>query len=195
MANNDKNLDKALSNAIDDLLKDYKGAMKEAIKFAADEAGKDLMKKAKTCLQEYYDNRRPEQYDRTNTLQYAFLPYSKVYYGENKVVGQVGVEYDPTSLEAMMPTPVYYTGIDGTKKIRHQGYYGSEKYQPVDAMFVLDNYLMGIHPTTDADDTYIPIMDEKSPDKKMKEFIKAYDKTFDENVLLGLIGQIAKKMK
>ena len=195
MAKNDKSLDKALSNVIDDVLKDYKGAMRYAVEFAAKIAEKDLMKKAKTCLQEYYDNRHPEQYDRTNTLQYAFLPYYKVDYKNDRVTGQVGVEYDPAALEAMMPPPIYYKGADGEQKIKHHGYYGSSKYQPVDASWVLENYLMGIHPTTDIDGVYIPIMDEKSPDQKMNEFIASYDKTFDENVLLGLLGQIAKKMK
>ena len=200
MANNDNNLDKALSDAIDDLLTDYKGAMKKAIKFAAEQAGKDLMAKAKTCLQEYYDNYDPtEQYERTHTLQYAFLPYFKVDYGDDKVVGKVGVEYSPSMLEQMMPPPTYYTGRDGEQKIRHEGYYGSSNYQPVDANWVLDNYLRGIHPVTNGGSTpetaiYYEVFDTKSPDQKMKEFIKSYDKTFDENVLLGLLGQIAKKM-
>lgn len=195
MAKNDKNLDKALSNAIDDLLKDYRGAMKEAIKFAAEQAGKDLMTKAKTCLQEYYDSYDPtERYERTNTLQYAFLPYSNITYGDDKVVGKVGVEYSSTMLEQMMPPPVYYTGKDGTQKIRHEGYYGSSNYQPVDVVWVLDNYLKGIHPVTDGGTNYYEVFDEKSPNQKMNDFIKDYDKTFDENVLLGLLGQIAKKM-
>ena len=200
MAKNDKNLDKALSDAIDDLLKDYRSAMKEAIKFAAEQAGKDLMTKAKTCLQEYYDSYDPtERYERTNTLQYAFLPYHKVDYNEDKVVGKVGVEYSPTMLEQMMPSPSYYTGRDGTQKIRHEGYYGSSNYQPVDAAWVLDNYLRGVHPYTNGGNTsedtiYYEIYDAKSPNQKMDDFIKNYDKTFDENVLLGLLGQIAKKI-
>ena len=201
MASNDKNLDKALNAAIDDLLKDHKTAMKMAVKFAAEQAGKDLMAKAKTCLQEYYDNYDPtEQYDRTNTLQYAFLPYSKIDYGEDKIVGKVGVEYSASMLEQMMPSPVYYTGRDGTKKTRHEGYYGSSNYQPVDAAWVLDNYLRGVHPATNGGSTpdtaiYYEIYDAKSPNQKMDEFIKSYEKTFDENVLIGLLGQIAKKMQ
>ena len=200
MAKNDKNLDEALSDAIDDILKDYKSAMKKAIEFAAKEAGKDLMKKAKTCLEEYYDNYDPtERYERTNTLQYAFLPYSKIDYEEDRVVGKVGVEYSPTMLEQMMPSPVYYRGRDGSQKIRHEGYYGSSNYQPVDATWVINNYLRGVHPITNGGSTsdtviYYEIFDAKSPNQKMDEFIKSYDKTFDENVLLGLLGQISKKM-
>ena len=201
MAKNDKNLDNALSNAIDDLLKDYKGAMAEAIKFAAKQAENDLMKKAKTCLQEYYENYDPtERYERTHTLQYAFLPYSNIKYGQDKISGKVGVEYSPSMLEQMMLPPVYYQGRDGIQKIKHDGYYGSSNYQPVDAEWVISNYLNGIHPITNGGTTtesviYYEIIDAKSPNKKMNEFIKNYDKTFDENVLLGLLGQIAKKMK
>ena len=68
MAKNDKSLDKALSNAIDDLLKDYKDAMKVAVDFAVQQAGKDIMHKARTCLQEYYDNYDPNSYHRTYAI-------------------------------------------------------------------------------------------------------------------------------
>ncbi len=199
MANNDKNLDKALNNAIDDLLKDYREAMATAINFAVDQAKKDIMKKAKTCLLEYYNSREPEQYDRTYILQHAFIPYSPALKttnknGVEKVSGSVGVEYSPTELEKWIGDPVMYMGRDGTQKIKHVGYYGSSNYQPVDAEWVIDNYLLGIHPTTDADDEYIPVMDSKSPNAKMNEFIKNYEKTFDENVLLGMMAQIARKI-
>jgi hypothetical protein len=193
MASNDKNLDLALSNAIDDMLKDYKNAMKDAVEFAAKEAGKDLMKKARTCLQEYYASREPEEYERINILQYAFLPYSKINYKDGKVTGSVGVEYDATTLELYIGDPIMYKSGD-EMKVKHVGYYGSEKHQPVDASWVIDNYLKGLHP--DGGDDYASFYrDQKSPNQKMDEYIKSYAKTFDENVLLGLMGQIAKKMK
>lgn len=190
MAKNSKSLDKTLSKAIDDILKDYKAAMKEAVKFAAKQTEKDMMAKAHSCLQEYYDNYDPNRYDRTDTLQYAFLPYSKITYGSDKITGSVGVEYSADMLEQMMPPPEY------TKNGRliHSGYYGSAKYQPVDTAWVIDNYLRGVHPYTDGGVEYYEILDSESPDKKMNDFIREYDKTFDENVLAGLLAQIAKKM-
>lgn len=196
MAKNNKNLDSAISNAVDDLLKDYKSAMKEAIKFASKQAEKDFMAKAKSCLQEYYDNYSPNRYDRTETLQYAFLPYANIKYGKDKVVGAVGVQYDTAALEVYIGDPEY----SKNGKIKHTGYYGSSNYQPVDSWWVLDNYLRGIHPITNGGTTsetsiYYEIIDEKSPNQKMNEFIESYEKTFDENVLFGLLGQIAKKIK
>lgn len=196
-----KDFDDAVSNAIDDLLKDYKFAMRNAIEFAADRAQEDIMKKAKTCLQEYYDNYDPtKRYHRTETLQYAFMPYSKIKYNKDSIRGQVGVEYDPEMLEFFMDDPVYKIGADGIERISHTGYYGSSKYQPVDAWWVIDNYLRGVHPSTNGGTTpettvYFEILDAESPNKKMKKFIKNYEKTFDENVLLGLLGQIAQKIK
>ena len=194
MAKNDKNLDKALSNAIDDILKDYKSAMKGAIEFAAKEAEKDLMKKAKNCLIEYYANYDQVQYDRTYILQHAFLPYSNIKNGKDKISGSVGVQYDPSTLESYIGDPVIYIGRDGEPKVKHQGYYGSANYQPVDAWWVIDNYLNGVHPATDGAGIYYEIRDGVSPNQKMNSFIKEYAKTFDENVFLGILGQIAKKM-
>lgn len=200
MAKNSKNLDSALSNAVDDLLKDYKSAMKEAVKFAVQEAEKDLMAKAKSCLEEYYDSYDPNRYDRTETLQYAFLPYSNIKYGSDKITGKVGVEYSAEMLEQFMDGPVYRVGNDGIPRIRHQGYYGSSNYQPVDSWWVIDNYLRGIHPITNGGTTtetavYYEVYDAVSPNQKMETFIKDYEKTFDTNVLLGILGQIAKKIK
>lgn len=190
MAKNNRSLDKTLSKAVDDILKDYKSAMKEAVKFAAKQTEVDLMEKAHSCLQEYYDNFDPNRYDRTDTLQYAFLPYKDITYGSDKIVGSVGVEYSAGMLEQMMPPPEY----SKNGKLIHSGYYGSSKYQPVDTRWVLDNYLRGVHPYTDKESEYYEIYDNKSPNEKMNEFIKDYAKTFDENVLAGLLAQIAKKM-
>jgi hypothetical protein len=194
MAKNDKDLDKALNKAIDDILKDYKGAMREAVKFAAKKTEADMMNKAKNCLQEYYDNFEPNAYKRTHILQYAFLPYSKIQYGDDKISGSVGVQYDAETLEQYIGEPSMYLGSNGMPKVKHVGYYGSSNYQPVDAWWVIDNYLNGIHPTTDGKYTYIEIVDPVSPNRKMDEFIKNYAKTFDTNVFNGLLDQIAKKM-
>ena len=196
MAKNDKSFEKATMAAIDELLKDGKTFMKEAIDFAVQQAKKDLMIKAKTCLQEYYDNYEPTRYERTETLQYAFLPYLHMTQQGDKISGQVGVEYDPSMLEAMMPDPVFRKN---SGKIKHEGYYGSSNYQPVDTEWVLDNYLRGIHPVTNGGTTsdttvYYEIFDDMSPNQKMEKYISNYNQTFDTNVLFGMLAQIAKKM-
>lgn len=193
MAKNDKGLDKALNNAIEDILKDWRGSVVTAIDYAIGRAEDDWMNKAKSCLSEYYNNYKPEDYDRINILQYAFLPYKDVKYGKDKVVGSIGVQYDASVLEAHIGDPVTYQGKDGSAKIKHTGYYGSAKHQPVDAWWVIQNYLLGLHPDG-GDDMMDFHIDNESPHSKMERYKKEYEKTFDQNILIGLLAQIAKKM-
>ena len=199
MAKKHKDFDAAVKGATEDMSKKYKNAMIEAVKVASKQAEIDLMNKAKSCLEEYYDNYDPtKRYDRTETLQYAFLPYSKIRFSGDRIRGTVGVEYSADMLAQFIDYPVYYVGKDGIPKISHVGYYGSSNYQPVDTWWVIDNYLRGVHPvtngaTTSEDAVYYEIKDDKSPNKKMREFIKNYKQTFDENVLVELLAQIFKK--
>ena len=189
MAKNDKNLDKALNNAIDDLLKNFKGAMREAVNFAVKQAEQDIMQKAKTCLQEYYDNYEPNSYHRTYSLQDAFLPYKNIKNTNDKISGSVGVKYDAKMLT---------TYNVGSNNYGNRDIDTGKEIIPINE-WILQNYLMGIHPSTNGssvlgESIYFQIIDPISPNEKMAKFIKSYDRTFDENILLGLLGQIAKKM-
>lgn len=219
MAKKNKSLDEALEKAVEDLLKDEKKAMKGAIKFAKDEALKDFMAKAESCLMEYYNERSPESYDRTNSLKQSFLPYEKVVTKGDVVEGSVGVQYSARKLQEYIEAnqPKSWEREDGSL---HGGYYGSRKdfFQPVDAAWVINNYLEGIHPTTVnvyAEDnfityqvngkerkqkmligsTYVPVKVGPSANEKMEKFKNEYKKTFDDNLLLGLMAQLATKIK
>lgn len=217
MAKKNKSLDEVLEKAVEDLLKDEKKAMKKAIKFAVNEAKTDLMAKADSCLIEYYNEYSPNSYDRTNSLRQSFLPYEKVVTKGDVVEGSVGVQYSASKLQEYIEAnqPGSWEREDGSL---HGGYYGSRNYQPVDAAWVIDNYLNGIHPTTvntyAEDDfitykvngkerkqkmlissTYVPVKVGRSANEKMQEFIDKYDKTFEQNLLLGLMAQLAAKIK
>ena len=217
MAKKNKSLDEALEKAVEDLLKDEKKAMKKAVKFAVKAAQTDLMAKADSCLIEYYNEYSPSRYNRTNSLRQSFLPYEKVVTKGDIVEGSVGVQYSASRLQEYieMEQPGSWEREDGSL---HGGYYGSRNYQPVDAWWVIENYLEGIHPTTQnvyAEDdfitytvngkerkqkmligsTYVPVKVGRSANEKMNEFINQYDKTFDENLLLGLMAQLAAKIK
>lgn len=217
MAKKNKSLDEALEKAVEDLLKDEKKAMKKAIKFAVKAAQTDLMAKADSCLMEYYSEYSPSRYKRTDSLRQSFLPYEKVVTKGDVVEGSVGVQYSASKLQEYieMEQPGSWEREDGSL---HGGYYGSRNYQPVDAAWVISNYLEGIHPTTQniyAEDdfitytvngkerkqkmligsTYVPIKVGPSANEKMEKFIDEYDKTFDENLLLGLMAQLAAQIK
>lgn len=217
MAKNNKSMDKALDKAIEDLLKDEKNAMKKAIKFAVKQAKEDFRVKANSCLMEYYNEYSPKSYDRTHSLQHSFLPYEKIVDGDGSIEGSVGIQYSASALDKYVyehQDDYSWERPDGSW---HGGYYGSRKdfFQPVDSNWVINNYLEGIHPTTENEyteyedygrdgqkrmykqlvgSTYIPVKVGRSSNEKMQEFIDKYGEEFDQNVLLGIMAQLDKKL-
>ena len=173
---------KTLDRAIDKLVKNYGDALTEAMRYASKKAREDIDFKAKSCLYEYYDNFQPGEgvpniYERTGNLENAFIPYMEITHNtnSNKVKAHVGMGYHSLRLEGI--------------------YRGSEKWTPVDGWWVLDNYLKGIHPTTngfyDPDLVeYIPIYDSVSPEEKMRGYLQDYIDTFDKNVWISFIKQL-----
>ena len=169
-----------LDEAIDELFKNYEGALITAMKYASEIAQDDIDFKAKSCLYEYYENFQPGKgepniYERTGRLENAFVPYMKVGRLKSGRVGAiVGMGYDPSKLDGV--------------------YSGSAKWTPVDGWWVLDNYLNGIHPTTDGSflpgAEYIPIVDAISPTTKMVKYLEDYTKTFNNNVLVSFAKQL-----
>lgn len=197
MAQKAKNIDEAVSNAIDDLLKDFRGAMREAVEFAVDQAEEDFKKEANNCLKQYY-SRDPDVYDRTKTLHYAFVPYRpKIKYTKDKAYGSVGIEYDPNELEKYaVDTLRTKTRKDGSGDyILHVGYYGSAKHQPIDSWWVIDNFLAGRHPDGGDEPSSYDVYPAKTPDQQMNEYRDNYGKKFDNNILVSLLKQVSDKMK
>ena len=171
-----------LDEAIDELFKNYEDALTTAMKYASKIAQDDIEFKAKSCLYEYYDNFQPGKgepniYERTDSLVNSFIPYMNVKSVGNGVESSVGMGYDPSRLDGV--------------------YSGSAKWTPVDGWWVLDNYLNGIHPTTDGSflpgAEYIPVVDMISPTTKMEEYLENYNKTFSNNVLVSFSKQMLRR--
>ena len=121
--------DKALERAVDELFKNYKEAIRTAAQEATDKAKNDIHAHAVSCLARYYDDYEPTIYNRTYSLLNCFVPYSNTVIEKDGMFECIaGVEYDASLL----------VGV----------YSGSETYTPTDAQWVIDNYLMGIHPRT-----------------------------------------------
>lgn len=168
---------RTLDEAIDELFTDYKSALKKAVKYASYKAKQDIYNRAYSCLEEYYDSRIPNQYDRTYSLINAFVPISTIYEKGYSIISRVGVEYDPFKLEA------------------RSSYEGSSHYNPPDPWWIIDNYLQGIHPTTDGstdenDYKYIEVFRLPSPTDKMEVYLNSYVDTFDTNVLISFAKQL-----
>lgn len=177
---------KSLDAAIDELLKDYKTAITKSVEYASDRAVEDIWKYSLSCLEAYYDNYDPNRYDRTDSLWHAFVPYLKIKNNSKSITSTVGVEYDASVLDAYISS--------------NDAYNGSKKYRPVDASWVIQNYLEGVHPATDGSSIpggaiYFEIRDPVSPAQKMEQYLNDYIKTFDSNLLISLAAQVAKKMQ
>ena len=173
-----------LDQAIDQLMRNYESALKVAVEYASDKAAEDIYKHSMTCLEEYYDSYFPSRYERTDSLWHAILPYSEIYNNGKEIVSRVGVEYNPFVLEA-------YIG-------NNPAYEGSSVYGRVDAWYVLDNYLQGIHPATNGHPNaesviYYENVDSESPTDKMERFLNNYaSTTFHNNIFVSFAKQIAK---
>lgn len=173
---------RGLDEAIDELFKDYERASLKAMRYAAKIAKEDIDFKAKSCLYEYYENFQPgigepNIYNRTDSLINAFVPYMRIVKKTGKAVGaEVGMGYWPFMLDGV--------------------YSGSKNWTPVDGSWVLDNYLKGIHPTTDGSTyqgaPYTPIFDSISPETKMEKYLDDYLTTFNNNVLTSFAKQIIR---
>ena len=169
--------------AIDDLRKNYKQVLREAVQYATEEAQIDVHTRALTCLEEYYANYNPISYDpRSKSLHKSFVPYMNIKTNNTQIISTVGVEYNSDILEAYAAASYYDA---------------SKKYGNVDGDWVIDNYLEGIHPTTDGSSipgqaVYIEVVDDKSPTDKMKDYFEQYVSTFDNNVTSYLAAYIMK---
>ncbi len=171
---------RGLDEAIDELFKDYEGALIKAMKYASIIAKDDIEFKAKSCLYEYYENFQPGKgdpnvYERTDSLINSFIPYMNIEHVGNGIEASVGMGYWPFMLDGV--------------------YHGSKNWTPVDGGWVLNNYLMGIHPTTDGSTyqgaPYFEVIDAVSPTTKMEKYLEDYTKTFNKNVLISFVKQIS----
>lgn len=173
---------RGINEAIDELFEDYRGALIKAMKEATAEAKDDIEYKAKSCLYEYYWNfqpatHEPNWYDRTGALETAFIPYMTLRGNKKIIEASVGMGYWPFMLDGV--------------------YSGSNQWNPVEGEWVLENYLQGIHPTTDGSShigaPYIPVFDSESPTQKMEKYLEEYKETFHNNVLLSFVRQITRR--
>lgn len=148
----------SIDEAINKIVSNYSVNIKGAMEYASDKAVEDIYQYAFNCLDMYYANYEPNIYDRTDSLGDAILPYAApIKQTKNQISSIVGVQYDPTPLEGV--------------------YSGSKSYTPTDGMWVLENYLKGVHPATNGGRTpetavYYKIVDAQSPYNLMDEYLR-----------------------
>ena len=168
---------KDLNAAMKELKKNYKQVLKEAVQYATEEARKDVHTKALLCLDEYYANYDPSSYNRSDSLRNAFVPYMDIKSTSTHIISTVGVEYNTSLLVAY---------VVGSKNYGNREIDDGKEIIPIEE-WIMNNYLDGIHPTTDGSSipgqaVYTAIYDDKSPTKKMDEYLTNYANTFSNNV-------------
>jgi hypothetical protein len=176
-------VNRTIDEAIDEVFKDYKKAFKVAAQEASEAARDDLYANAVSCLERYYNDYKPESYNRTYSLMDSFVPYvNPVQERGDELLCSAGVEFDPI-------------GIAGT-------YYGSEIYSPTDPEWIIANFLAGIHPRTDGSQVVGGgnYEDQKYygdfvPAEEMQRYIDRYDYTFDRNFRRSVSKQILRAMR
>ena len=176
--------DKTLGQAIDELMKNYKKSMLKAAQYASEQTTEDIYERALKCLEEYYYSyteltHDPKSYERTYRLKDSFVPFTRysLVDGGNSIKCSMGVQYD-------------YNRISGY-------YNGSNKYQPTDSSWIIDNYLDGIHPTTNgarvpSEVEDIEVKDYYSPSAKMNGHLSICEKKFENYMMISFFDQILK---
>ena len=148
---------RTITDILQELKKDHKTVLIKAVEQATNDACEDVYKFSMSVLERYYENYMPSRYDRTDNLWRAAIPIAKVEDMGDMIIGTFGVEYDPSVLDGV--------------------YDGSQKYGHPDGSWVLENYLMGIHPATNGGRTtdtaiYTPWQDMISPDEYLKKYLQ-----------------------
>jgi hypothetical protein len=172
---------RTLDEAIEEVFKDYKKAIRTAAQEATEKARDDLHANAVSCLVKYYEDYDPTSYNRTYHLIDSFVPYaSPVQETAGGFECAAGVEFDPTRIF----------------------YVGSKQYNPADSEWILENFWNGIHPRTDGSrivggGNYEAEKHQGSfvPSEEMQKFIDNYYDTFDRNYRRAVSKQILKTMK
>lgn len=174
MANN-----RTVTDILQELKKDYKNVLLKAVEHATNIACEDTYKFSMSVLDRYYDNYIPSRYDRTEHLWQTAKPIATVENRGDVIIGTFGVCYDPSVLDGV--------------------YDGSQKYGHPDGSWVLENFLMGIHPRTDGSRVVgggnyeeEKWTDPVSPDEYLKKYLSLRTKKLENDVNDYLISYIAK---
>ena len=156
-----------INEVLKELTHDATPILLKSVKNATDIATKDIYNFSMSVLERYYENYEPNRYDRTYNLWKTTVPISEVKKDGETVMSTVGVEYDSSR-------------IDGI-------YDGSKKYEHPDGSWIIENFLMGVHPATNGGTTtettiYMPWQDPISPDTYLKKYLQFYKSKLTNNV-------------
>ena len=174
---------KTIDEAVEELFKDYKKALKVAAKEATEKAKEDLYKNAVSCLVLYYNDYIPSSYERTHQLINSFVKYSNpIKETKDGFECIAGVIFDANKID--------------------DAYDGSELYTPTDGQWIIDNFLAGIHPKTNGSRVVGGGNYENEkyygdfvPSYEMQKYLDSYRYIFYNHLDFSLSKQVLKLTK
>lgn len=145
---------------IEECVKDAEAIAKEAMVTAAKKARLELYKGAlKKGLQEgYYGQYSPSIYKRSHSLKKAILPfYEDRSKGSNWSIA-VGVEYDASRLKGLYHSnsKLHQSGDTWISR-NSSGFSMSANNGIPDSNWIMENFMLGVHPRTTANHQYAPV--------------------------------------
>ena len=170
-----------IEKAVDQIYKNYETAQEKAIKEALEIAKNDIAANAVSCLLAYYDDYKPNSYNRTYSLINCFVPYTNYIKTKDGYECEAGVEFQAEKLN--------YVWSQGRSDIFYQ-------------QRVIDNFLAGIHTRTNGLDIpgleleyydYQEIQGAHVPWDIMQNFKNNYDDIFRSNLRMSMTRQILEK--
>jgi hypothetical protein len=177
------NFEKAIDKAINRVYKKYDEAMQKSVEEAIKQGKKDLKANAVSCLVLYYNDYTPTSYNRTYQLIDCIVPYSEPIVKTNDgYVCDFGVDFDENRIL----------------------YNGSSEYSPADSGWIIDNFLLGLHPRTNGLSEpglskefydFQFIQGTHVPQDIMAKFIEGYKEIFYKNIHKNMSKQVLKNMK
>ncbi len=172
-----------------DMIDDAVGIVSGAVKDAAKQVQKDIMRRAEENLQEYYDSHDPSIYKRTYRLRRSILPYYADRSSSKHISIEVGVQYKSSALAGAYRSNSWYHQSGGSWIERHSSdfKFDSQGNGIPEPNWIFENFYEGIHPITKVvvgqdgrrDYQYIE-KKTKSQHELMKEF---FDKELTDKVL------------
>lgn len=139
-----------VNSVLDGVLKDTKRLASKAVNDAAHKGQKDIMKKAKDYLKEYYASYTPKIYRRTKNLKRAIVPVFNKNSTKDLISIEIGVEYNPDLLKGVYQSRSRYHQSGDVWKVvpetvkRDNNLFSSD-YGIPGSEWILDNFLHGEH--------------------------------------------------
>lgn len=174
MGSDEKTFKDSLETAISNMMANYNKLAKYAARYAAKKACDRIQSKAIECLHQYYNNYQPRSYTRNTSdpIIRSFIPFQKI--KPAKVTGPDGEQYSGFVVTAGIQ-------YDTSMLTMYHSEHGA--YNPVDGIFVFDNFMNGWHPGTDGSKKKYPHANE------WKKSVKKYGQIDPPSASANIIMQ------